>query len=110
MYQYKANVVRWIDGDTLIARIDLGFEVQIRKRIRLLRINAAELKSKVPYRSKMARKALREARKICPEGSAIIIETKKTKDRYARYLAEVVVDKLNVSDALLERKLVKPWR
>ncbi len=32
MYKYKAKIMRVIDGDTVDALIDLGFEVKLRKR------------------------------------------------------------------------------
>ena len=27
MYEYKAKVVRWIDGDTVALQVDLGFRI-----------------------------------------------------------------------------------
>jgi len=42
MYEYKAKLIRIIDGDTIEAVIDLGFEIGIRKTIRLYGINAPE--------------------------------------------------------------------
>ena len=35
MYYYNAVLVRVVDGDTIDAMIDLGFDVQVKKRIRL---------------------------------------------------------------------------
>ena len=34
MYEYKAKLIKIIDGDTIDAEIDLGFKVSVRKRIR----------------------------------------------------------------------------
>ena len=45
-YQYKAQVVRVIDGDTVEALIHLGFSVYRKDKIRIYGINASELKSK----------------------------------------------------------------
>ena len=36
MYTNKAKLERVVDGDTLDASIDLGFDVTVRKRIRLV--------------------------------------------------------------------------
>ena len=36
MYQYKAHVIRIIDGDTVEAVVDLGFDVKITKNIRII--------------------------------------------------------------------------
>ena len=40
MYEYKAKLIRVIDGDTIDALIDLGFDVWVKKRIRLYGIDA----------------------------------------------------------------------
>jgi micrococcal nuclease len=42
MYTYKAKLIRIIDGDTIDAEIDLGFNVMIRQRIRLYGIDTPE--------------------------------------------------------------------
>ena len=42
MYTYKIDVLRVIDGDTIDANIDLGFDVSIKKRIRFMGINTPE--------------------------------------------------------------------
>ena len=40
MYEYSAKLIRVIDGDTIDASIDLGFDVWVKKRIRLYGIDA----------------------------------------------------------------------
>jgi micrococcal nuclease len=42
MYIYKAKCERVVDGDTIDATIDLGFDTWKKIRIRLVGINAAE--------------------------------------------------------------------
>src|SRR3989338_3906016 len=66
LFTYKAFVERVVDADTLIVKIDLGFENRIRQYLRLRGINAPEL-SKVPY----------------------VILTSSRSDKYDRYLADV---------------------
>ena len=46
MYKYQALCVKVIDGDTIEAFIDLGFDLWIRKRIRLFGISAPETRTK----------------------------------------------------------------
>ena len=46
MYTYKAKLIRVIDGDTLDALIDLGFNVWIERRIRLAGIDAYETRTR----------------------------------------------------------------
>jgi micrococcal nuclease len=42
MYEYKAKVVKILDGDTMDVSIDLGFDVWVYQRVRLIGINTAE--------------------------------------------------------------------
>ena len=42
MYRYSAELVRVIDGDTIIAIIDLGFSTWVKKTIRFYGIDAPE--------------------------------------------------------------------
>jgi len=111
MYCYKAKILRWVDGDTVLVRIDLGFCCQREERIRLARINAHELKSDTIYKRRLARAARYQANKLCPKDSEVIIETKKSprRDMYARYIAEVRVGRKNVSDELLKLRVVKKF-
>ena len=46
MYRYDAEVVRVIDGDTIDVIVDLGFDVWIRKRVRLAGINTPEVRTR----------------------------------------------------------------
>ena len=46
MYNYKIEVLRVIDGDTIDAEIDLGFDVKIKKRIRFMGINTPESRTR----------------------------------------------------------------
>ena len=46
MQKYKAKLIRVVDGDTIDAEIEVGFDIFIRKRIRLWGINAPETRSR----------------------------------------------------------------
>ena len=45
MYEYKCKLERVIDGNTIEAEIDLGFNVLVRQRIRLYGIETASLQT-----------------------------------------------------------------
>ena len=47
MYEYRAVCERVIDGDTIDARIDLGFNVWTFVRIRLYEIDAPESEQEI---------------------------------------------------------------
>ena len=46
MYTYKIDVLRVIDGDTIDANINLGFDVSVKKRIRFMGINTPESRTR----------------------------------------------------------------
>ena len=103
MYNYNAKIVRWVDGDTVILDIDLGFYVTRQERVRLARINAPELNSQVPYQVRKAKSARAKAKKFAPEGSQVVLTTSKSSiDRYSRYIGEITFNEKNISDYLIE--------
>ena len=53
MYNYNAKCTRVVDGDTIDATIDLGFGVNIKKRIRLAGINAPESRTRNKVEKKL---------------------------------------------------------
>ena len=45
MYTYQCSIIRVIDGNTIDAIIDLGFNVTIRQRIKLYGANVSDVRS-----------------------------------------------------------------
>ena len=110
MYEYKSKVLRWIDGDTVLVEVDLGFYIKREERIRLARINAPELNNPTQFQVRKAKRARNVAGLFCPVGSMVKIQTSKSKkDMYARYIAEVFFKQKNISDYLLEQGVVKEY-
>jgi len=116
-YEYRALLLRWIDGDTLLVRLDLGFNCSREERIRLAGINAWELNSNSTYQRRIARSVRFRARKMCPENSFLFLKSNKNpkKDMYARYIAEVYFfdenlgKMMNLSERLMELKGVEKF-
>ena len=46
MYTYKICLLKVVDGDTIDAEIDLGFDIRVKKRVRFMGINAPESRTK----------------------------------------------------------------
>lgn len=83
MYAYSARVIRWIDGDTVDLRVDLGFRTFIETRFRLYGIDTPERGQKNHDQAQ----ALCES--LAPVGSGVFIRTHKDPDKYGRWLADV---------------------
>ncbi len=108
MYTYRGTLTRWVDGDTAIIEIDLGFYTKRTERIRLARINTPETRDHRLTKRREAVHAKMVAKKICPHGSTVTVRTFKSKrDMYARYIAEVTFQGVNISDYLLEQGVAK---
>ena len=45
MYDYKAEIVKVVDGDTIDVLVDLGFRITTHQRLRLKNIDTPELRS-----------------------------------------------------------------
>ena len=87
MYEYRAFVRKVYDGDTVTVDIDLGFDVVLKgQKIRLLKINAPEVRGKERPEGLKSRDALRK--KI--GNKWIKIKTQKDKKgKYGRWLGEL---------------------
>ena len=46
MYTYNIELLRVVDGDTIDAKIDLGFDVSIKKRVRFLGVDTPESRTR----------------------------------------------------------------
>ena len=59
MYEYKAKVIKVYDADTITVDMDLGFDIHIKKSIRLANIDAPEIRGKERPEGLKARDFLR---------------------------------------------------
>lgn len=82
MYQYTAQVIRVVDGDTLWMRVDLGFDVRRDDSFRLSGINAPEMST---AEGKRAKQWLVERLENVPY--LIVTTQKDKKEKFGRYLA-----------------------
>ena len=81
-FVYKAVVDRVIDGDTLLLRIDLGFQVWKEQRIRLAEIDCPAMDEP------KGREAFEFVRDQMAKASFVMVKTNKI-DIYGRYVAHV---------------------
>ena len=65
MYQYKVKLDRIIDGDTVDCYIDLGFDIQTKKRIRFAGINTPESRTRDLEEKKRGLAAKARLKELC---------------------------------------------
>jgi|TARA_R100001443_G_scaffold13939_2_gene23837 micrococcal nuclease len=91
MYTYKIKLDRVIDGDTIDAHIDLGFDISTKKRIRFLGINTPESRTR-DLEEKAKGLAAKDRVKQLLEGSKEITLQSHGVGKYGRCLGELFVD------------------
>jgi micrococcal nuclease len=96
MYEYKANVLRVVDGDTLEVLIDLGFGVCFKEKVRFTRVNTPEVwgvkKESAEYKLGEEASGFTKGWIATCENKIVLKTTKDRKGKYGRYLAEVFAD------------------
>lgn len=108
-YLYEAELIRVIDGDTIDAWIDLGFNITVRRRIRLWGINAPETRTldlEEKAEGKIAKARLEEMLNL-NRGSFLIKSIGV--DKYGRCLGELYIKEINLNKQLLAEGLVKVY-
>ena len=100
MYTYKARLDRVVDGDTIDAEIDLGFDVKIKKRIRFVGIDTPE--SRTRDLEEKARGLASKDRLIdLLKDGKFTLESKEV-GKYGRVLGVLLVNDLNINKTLVE--------
>ena len=99
MYEYKIKLDTVVDGDTVDAYIDLGFDVSVKKRIRFMGINTPESRTR-DLEEKAKGLAAKERVQELLEGCKNIKLTSHGVGKYGRCLGELNVDVLDVKECL----------
>lgn len=106
-YKYKAFVKSVYDGDTITCEIDCGFKIQFTQKIRLLGINAPELRGEEKKDGIISRDALRE--RIANE--TIVLETVKDKrGKYGRILGTIYLNNENINEWMVVNGYAKKYK
>lgn len=106
MYEYKCTVTRIVDGDTIDAKIHLGFDISFDSRIRLYGVDTPESRTRdldEKARGKLASSFLKE--KI--EGAKVVkVQTKlDKKGKYGRVLGTIFADDLDLNLEMINKNL-----
>ena len=91
MYTYKIKLDRVVDGDTIDAYIDLGFDVSVKKRIRFMGINTPESRTR-DLEEKARGLAAKDRLKNLLEGTKTIQLKSHGVGKYGRCLGELNID------------------
>lgn len=106
LYAYRAEIVRVIDGDTVVADIDLGFGTWRRgEHLRLVGLDAPEVRGDERERGLVSAEALRTRL----DGGEVVVCTRRDETgKFGRYLVEIFDDAGSVNGWLLREGLARP--
>ena len=99
MYTYKIKLDRVVDGDTIDAQINLGFDISVKKRIRFKGINTPESRTK-DLEEKARGLAAKDRLKNLLEGANTIQLKSYGVGKYGRCLGELHIDIVDGKDCL----------
>ena len=101
MHEYRARVVRVVDGDTLVLDVDLGFRIRHEVVVRLAGIDAPEMVGAARPAGEAAKDFVKTWLAAKPWAvDEVHVRTAKAPEKYGRWLA-VVLPTLNVGGALV---------
>ena len=101
MYIYKAKCERVVDGYTIDANIDLGFDTWKKTRIRLVGINAAESRTRDLEEKARGLAAKAFVKDILLKHSNEFILHSQGVGKYGRCLGEIFLGDTNLNELLI---------
>ena len=91
MYTYNAKLIRVVDGDTIIAMVDLGFSVWVEANIRFYGIDAYESRTRDKEEKAKGLEAKKLVQDLMDECNGNFILKSKGIDKYGRSLGIISI-------------------
>ena len=104
MYEYRCEIVKVVDGDTVDVDIDLGFGVWLHKeRIRMLGIDTPESRTRDQIEKKFGLLAKNFLQKMLHDNNIILKTSKDKEGKFGRILGELWIenDKISINEHLV---------
>tara|TARA_E500000178_G_scaffold340535_1_gene383348 strand:+ start:432 stop:845 length:414 start_codon:yes stop_codon:yes gene_type:complete len=109
MYIYNAQLTRVVDGDTIDASVDLGFDTWKKVRIRLVGINAPESRTRDLEEKKRGLATKERVIKLLEENKNKFILHSQGVGKYGRCLGEIYLDNINLNKQLVSEGLAEEY-
>jgi len=101
MFTYEAKVLRVVDGDTIDALIDLGFDIHKKVRIRMVGINTPESRTRDLEEKKRGLAAKARLKEILKENKNKFILESQGVGKYGRCLGIIKINDTSVNQQLI---------
>ena len=109
MYEYNAKLIRVIDGDTIDASIDLGFDVWVKKRIRLYGIDAPESRTRDLEEKKKGIETKEKLQQLLDANGGVFVVRSEGVGKYGRCLGVIIIDGNNINESLVKEGYAKEY-
>ena len=104
MYTYNIDILRVIDGDTIDASIDLGFDVKIKKRVRFMGINTPESRTRDLEEKKRGLAAKQRVAELLDTATEVQLISHGV-GKFGRCLGEIFLDVVDGKECLTLKSL-----
>ena len=107
MYEYKVNITRVVDGDTVDGDIDLGFGMWIKdERVRMMGIDTPESRTRDKVEKKFGLASKEKLKSMLGKKAVLKTQVNKKgedmKGKFGRILGDFVVGDKMATDILIE--------
>ena len=106
MYEYKVKITRVVDGDTVDAEVDLGFDTFIKDRIRLMGLDTPESRTRNKKEKALGLAAKAYLKELLKEnkGDIILRTSKEGNGKFGRILGTLLIydGKTSVNQMLID--------
>jgi len=92
MFEYNCKVKKIVDGDTLDAYIDLGFDVWVTKRIRFMGIDTPEARTRDKVEKRYGKGAKHRLAEMLKQNENVFTLKSHGTGKFGRVLGELFVD------------------
>jgi micrococcal nuclease len=106
MYEYKAKITRVVDGDTLEALIDVGFNTHVSSTLRLYGINTPEKRTRDKEEKVRGIAASERVSELLADCDNEVLVKSHGLGKYGRCLAEVLIFQRDGSKRNLNSTLI----
>tara|TARA_R100001086_G_scaffold143168_1_gene75344 strand:- start:9132 stop:9551 length:420 start_codon:yes stop_codon:yes gene_type:complete len=106
MYEYKCEVTRVVDGDTVDVIIDCGFSILHKARVRMYGIDTPESRTRDLDEKARGKLASQYIQDHIDNGDEIIIKTEKdSKGKFGRILGKIFIDGKDINQSMIDEHL-----
>tara|TARA_R100000231_G_scaffold39847_1_gene34623 strand:+ start:22764 stop:23183 length:420 start_codon:yes stop_codon:yes gene_type:complete len=106
MYEYKCEVTRVVDGDTVDVIIDCGFSILHKARVRMYGIDTPESRTRDLDEKARGKLASQYIQDHIDNGNEIIIKTEKdSKGKFGRILGKIFIDGKDINQSMIDEHL-----